>query len=131
MTLEKASADNGTKLRSSRIHVAPRVNMNQTSVSKSNCCLSVGRVALLTQIPGGDGGLFCLVDAPFVNSVDWCAVVQSTVASTDEASSRPDVRIIQRYANCADGTFYPNDAPEQSEAWKIAYGSGNDVVKTC
>ena len=24
-----------------------------------------------------------------------------------------------------------NNAPEQSDAWKIAYGSGNDQVKTC
>ncbi|EPE33428.1 hypothetical protein GLAREA_06441 [Glarea lozoyensis ATCC 20868] len=80
---------------------------------------------------GGDGGLYCLVDAPLSSSKAWCAVVQSKVPSTDENNSTPDVRIIQRYADCTNSVFYANDAPEQSDAWKIAYGSGNDVVKTC
>jgi len=86
---------------------------------------------LLIEHAGGDGGLFCLKDAPLASSRDWCADVQSKVSSTDEDDATPDVRIIQRYANCADSVFYSNDAPEQSDAWKIAYGSGNDVVKTC
>jgi hypothetical protein len=87
--------------------------------------------SLLTQVPGGEGPLYCLVDAPFSSSKAWCAIVQSKVPSTDENNSTPDVRIIQRFADCTNSVFYANDAPEQSDAWKIAYGSGNDVVKTC
>lgn len=76
---------------------------------------------------------YCLEDASLDQTYgNVCAEMQSKQASTDESSAQPDVRIIARYANCDDSTFYADDDTEnQNPSWVTAFGSGYNSDHTC
>lgn len=81
----------------------------------------------------GEGGSFvCLVDAPLSKTAPGsCSEIQSATVSTDPNNNIPDVRIVARYANCADSVFFADNDPAQNEVWRAYYGTGSTAPHTC